>query len=76
MAVVSALVCERCGSRDATVSWRRIETDLSAPLCDTCEQARSGLNDPEGGLGWVLWVFVATIIGFALVVALVIVLSD
>jgi protein-arginine kinase activator protein McsA len=75
MAVVPALVCERCGSRDATVAWRRIETELSAPLCATCEQARSGINEAEGGLGWVLWVFVATIIGFALVVALVIVVS-
>ena len=37
---------------------------------------RSDENPPVGGLGWLFWAFVATLVGFVVVVGLVVIALD
>jgi hypothetical protein len=70
------LVCERCGFRDEGVVLRQVSADVSVPLCEQCEQVRTGINEPTEGLGWLLWVFIATLLMFAVVVGVVVIALD
>jgi hypothetical protein len=74
--VAEPLVCERCGYRDERVVMRPITPEISVPLCDQCEEVRTGTNEASQGLAWIFWVFLATLVLFAVVVGIVVIALD
>jgi hypothetical protein len=55
---------------------RPITPEISVPLCDQCEEVRTGTNEASQGLAWIFWVFLATLVLFAVVVGIVVIALD
>jgi hypothetical protein len=55
---------------------RPITPEISVPLCDQCEEVRTGTNEAGQGLGWLFWLFIATMVVFAVVVGIVVIALD
>ena len=75
-AAAEPLVCERCGFQDESVTLRSMSPEVNVPLCEQCDEVRSGINEPSEGLGWLLWVLIATLLLFAVVVGVVVIALD
>lgn len=73
---VEPLVCERCGYRDERVVMRTIAPEISVPLCDRCEEVRIGTTQRPQRLAWLFWLFLATMVLFAVVVGIVVIALD
>ena len=74
----------RCGSssrdrqsaRPQTVSTSAWSAEHNGTVEEAGRDERSDDNLPVGGLGWLFWAFVATLVGFVVVVGVVVIALD